>query len=468
MEKIRELDPIQQARVMGVSNWKLVESKVVAFRDVVTEGRIRDLREVVSRNKLTVAELRNAGIDKAAAEHAYASVHTAAHDLAAESRKKLFETLRLKGMTDAEARRAVGERLAGRLTIRRPPPSPPPSPLPPPAPLTPPQLAKAVGVTLKPAAAVPGAPVLPGRPIAERIAAYAEGDRKAAAVAAIGDAVSVAARGLAAAKAEIARLQAELDAAARTGVGYHAMPPAWRAGADRAAAEAVRARDALEAARGVAADRAVKIIELPPSARVTFRATPLDGLLRVGPSDPNIIDRAREVLGKVRRVVASQGAGQELDVRWQGVSPASRNARDFHAGAVGVSGERFSTVNLTAKTKPKTIAHELGHVVEWQVPGVNARVREFLDYRCGGEVPRKLADLFPGRGFGPTEFGRRDRFDLFFDDEAAYYAGKVYAHENSEVLSMGFEALFSDPAGFAARDPDFFKFVCGILDGSLR
>ena len=33
---------------------------------------------------------------------------------------------------------------------------------------------------------------------------------------------------------------------------------------------------------------------------------------------------------------------------------------------------------------------------------------------------------------------------------------------------MGLQKLWEDPATFARKDPEYFKLITGILDGSLR
>jgi|GEM_PF-5841507 len=119
-ETIRGLDPEQQARVVGVSNLKLIESGVVDWSDVVTRARIRDLNEVVARHKLTVADLTEAGVSKHIAEEAYRSVHTPAHQLAATKRQELMDRLTAKGLEKADVRRALAERLAVRVGITGP------------------------------------------------------------------------------------------------------------------------------------------------------------------------------------------------------------------------------------------------------------------------------------------------------------------------------------------------------------
>ncbi len=65
------------------------------------------------------------------------------------------------------------------------------------------------------------------------------------------------------------------------------------------------------------------------------------------------------------------------------------------------------------------------------------------------------------------EKGRKDNFDKAFPDPAEhYYIGKNY-NNASEVLSMGLQKMYRDPINFAKQDPEYFKFVLGICDGSL-
>lgn len=44
--------------------------------------------------------------------------------------------------------------------------------------------------------------------------------------------------------------------------------------------------------------------------------------------------------------------------------------------------------------------------------------------------------------------------------------GKYYKG-HTEIISMGLELLYDDPIGFAERDPEYFKFLTGILNGDL-
>lgn len=50
---------------------------------------------------------------------------------------------------------------------------------------------------------------------------------------------------------------------------------------------------------------------------------------------------------------------------------------------------------------------------------------------------------------------------------AAGYVGKTYANNRTEVFSMGMEQLYKDPINFAEDDPEYFKFIVGVLRGDI-
>jgi hypothetical protein len=115
--------------------------------------------------------------------------------------------------------------------------------------------------------------------------------------------------------------------------------------------------------------------------------------------------------------------------------------------------------------------HELGHHVENELPGVQDAAREFLAHRVGNEPLTKLSEKFPDSKFKDYEVGRKDDFEKLFgkDSSDAYYAGKPYpGQKDTEIISMGIEKLHQDPTGFATKDPEYFKFMVGILKGDLR
>ena len=121
---------------------------------------------------------------------------------------------------------------------------------------------------------------------------------------------------------------------------------------------------------------------------------------------------------------------------------------------------------------------------------------KFLRYRTRGEANSQLKKVFPTYGYDDWEVGKKDKFDdiwkkyyrrVFLGDKRdndltvkqlqdeetwanskGFYTGKKYDHPSSEVISMGMEFLYMDPVTFARTDPEYFKFIVGILRGDLR
>jgi hypothetical protein len=118
----------------------------------------------------------------------------------------------------------------------------------------------------------------------------------------------------------------------------------------------------------------------------------------------------------------------------------------------------------------QTAVHELGHQIEFHMPGVKAAARDFLMHRVGSEPLTSLAKKFPDHGYKKDEFGRQDDFGKVFgpDSHKAYYCGKSYDDGSTEIISMGTENLYNNPAEFCAKDPEYAQFIIGILTGRLR
>ena len=95
--------------------------------------------------------------------------------------------------------------------------------------------------------------------------------------------------------------------------------------------------------------------------------------------------------------------------------------------------EDYISIHMTGQRK-QTPYHELGHYVEFFNKDVLRISKEFIKSRTKNENYMKLADLFPGFGFGNKEIVKPDNF-------ITPYIGKEY-EEASEVLSMGLEALY--------------------------
>ncbi len=125
-------------------------------------------------------------------------------------------------------------------------------------------------------------------------------------------------------------------------------------------------------------------------------------------------------------------------------------------------------VRLDTTDDTSTAVHELGHYIEFHVPGVMEATQEFLAERVGKETAKPMAKLFKSYGYDADELGRKDKFDKYFDKSSAYYVGKDYGGQATEVLSMGLEALHRDPINFMKKDHEYASFVLRILDGTGR
>jgi hypothetical protein len=141
---------------------------------------------------------------------------------------------------------------------------------------------------------------------------------------------------------------------------------------------------------------------------------------------------------------------------------APEGERSHYAG----EGTTNAIVRLNG-TDPAVTAHELGHLIEDRVPGVHQAALDFLDHRVGAEPAVKMAEKF-GPAYQPDETGRKDSFDKALSPERAYYAGKDYGGKATEIVSVGVEELYRDGAAFAAKDPEYCKFILGVLHGPLR
>lgn len=115
--KILTVSRSQQANIMGRSNLSMVESGLVSWDDVVTPTRIRSLREVASRKKLTVNQMVGAGVTRGRAEQAFNAVHTATHDATETRRQELVKKLLSKGYTRQQVLDAAGRSLGSRVSI---------------------------------------------------------------------------------------------------------------------------------------------------------------------------------------------------------------------------------------------------------------------------------------------------------------------------------------------------------------
>lgn len=115
-----------------------------------------------------------------------------------------------------------------------------------------------------------------------------------------------------------------------------------------------------------------------------------------------------------------------------------------HTYGYGVSEIRF-------RDRTATNIHELGHRMEYAIPGILQAEKEFYKIRTKGERLKWL-----GAGYDKDE---KTRFDKFMSP----YMGKDYGGRAFELVSMGFENIYTNYDQFMKTDPDMAKWILGIL-----
>lgn len=125
----------------------------------------------------------------------------------------------------------------------------------------------------------------------------------------------------------------------------------------------------------------------------------------------------------------------------------------------GRSGVRADGVmELSVGAGDAIYAHEVGHILESNDPLVHDLAVAFYERRTAGEQEIPL-----GGSYDESETSKQDDF-------GNPYTGKVYTNSDgtirsTEIISMGLEAYFSDPAGFARDDPEHFDLTYMAVKG---
>ena len=196
--------------------------------------------------------------------------------------------------------------------------------------------------------------------------------------------------------------------------------------------------------------------------------------------------------GKAFAVDVKMGTGSRAFARKGGVPKSRRRPRQ----RAGESYESWSARVEEAYDRPAEISnhevhlskrkagigatgtavHEFGHTIEYAT-GAGGFSAEFIKYRVGSGPMRTM------KSWGFTGYNKRadlirknnpDRFEdvmAWAEEKAkemATYTGGIYGHGTTELISMGLEALWRDPIGFVTKDPEFARFLFGVLDGSYK
>ena len=135
--------------------------------------------------------------------------------------------------------------------------------------------------------------------------------------------------------------------------------------------------------------------------------------------------------------------------------------------------DRRAGIFLAPADSAAVHVHELTHHVEFFRKNALETVKEFREFRlakahAGRRKLVSLQKISPKAGYRSDEVFQLEHWDKGMPTQSASYTGKLYASEAAtEVLTMGVQTLFTDAGHLARLDPEFCKFLLGVLDGSL-
>ena len=128
------------------------------------------------------------------------------------------------------------------------------------------------------------------------------------------------------------------------------------------------------------------------------------------------------------------------------------------------------TIFLTKDAPKRTAIHEYGHFFETNQRALLRRSLRWREARTVNEKLRRMKDVVKGSNYDPWEVTKPDKF---YDP----YVGKHYTdtwtvagvssveHYATEVLSMGLELFYADPARLLREDKEMFLYVVRVLRG---
>lgn len=116
-------------------------------------------------------------------------------------------------------------------------------------------------------------------------------------------------------------------------------------------------------------------------------------------------------------------------------------------GVIAISGSGNSAF--------ETAVHELGHRMERAIPGIRDSEKVFYDRRTQGETLEWLGTITGNTHYKKSEMSRKDKF-------ISAYMGKDYGGSAYELVSMGFEYAYTQPATLA-QDADMQAWIYGLL-----
>jgi hypothetical protein len=138
-----------------------------------------------------------------------------------------------------------------------------------------------------------------------------------------------------------------------------------------------------------------------------------------------------------------------------------RLSEDPRGRSYGNRGQQaiYLGIKKTPKLQKTSLAHEMGHHIEYNSPEIRRKALEFVRSRATAAEQVSIAEMTGNPGFGDET--------AYPDDFVHPYVGKVYKQGTTEVISMGLQH-FSSPEEMLElyqRDREHFLLIVGILYG---
>lgn len=163
--------------------------------------------------------------------------------------------------------------------------------------------------------------------------------------------------------------------------------------------------------------------------------------------------RMRDAIRETEKIVGYGSFGRDVLVK---------RARDQFGTVVdrAFAQAADNSINLSSNEEGHVIAHELGHLLEFNTADLRSAAFRFLERRTAGEETVPLSKF--GTGYASHEVTKPDKFTSPYTGKQYFVGDHRYA---SEVVSMGVEYMYRNPAKFAREDPDYFAFIYNALRG---
>lgn len=245
-------------------------------------------------------------------------------------------------------------------------------------------------------------------------------------------------------------------------------------------------------------DETERVMELGPRKRTNIKVTPVTPLDidSVKTANGNIVPEGTvPTKDQLKDAKASlEWAGKFVHRKWsvKGEDPAftyssgRANYSDLTTSAQDKNSTqqaRFGRILGDGKDR-STMLHEWGHHLEARNPLIHQRCVEFLESRTQGEPEEKLKDITGNPGFKDDEIAKKDKFkDAYmgkiYRATSDFVKPLFYPHLGSpgfkkgdlqytEILTMGLERMMRNAGEFATNDPEYFKLIYEIMQGTLK